>query len=349
MARTFAEETVELSNTVGVGTYTLEGPKGSYFPFSATYATGEKPAFVVRNRQNTKSEYNRAAALTIGPPDTLARGVWKSTNGNAPVSWTSDDIPLTITVPASAEVHEGVITGWLAAARHALIRAGATFFTTADVAVSWRHKLATGDATDTGVGTYDAVKGAYFPDSRRYFVSIGAANTVLTAAMAGQTLKFDVTAGARTLTLLAGATSGIGAGFPIYVLPYGGTNAVGLVPNGSEVIDGGTAGATLYVPAGRITAVWWDDVLGQWKTDLDHSPTMLPSGRLTLESGVPVSTTDQAGKATIYYSPIVPLRCGLRHVPAHDAAIQRHDSFRKWRRGTGRARALSGRRCLWLA
>ena len=89
----------------------------------------------------------------------------------------------------------------------ALIRAGATFFTTADVAVSWRHKLATGDATDTGVGTYDAVKGAYFPDSRRYFVSIGAANTVLTAAMAGQTLKFDVTAAARTLTLLAGATA----------------------------------------------------------------------------------------------------------------------------------------------
>lgn len=315
MARTFAEETVELSNTTGTGTYTLEGPKGSYFPFSASYATGEKPAFVVRNRLNTKSEYNRGGALTIGPPDMLARGVWKSTNGDAAVSWTSDDLPLTITVPSSAELHEGVVTGWLSAARHALIRAGAMFFTTADVAVSWRHKLATGDATDTGIGTYDAVKGAYFPDHRRYFVEIGAANTVLTAAMAGQTLKFDVTAAARTLTLLAGATSGIGPGFPVYVFPYGGTNAVGLAPNGSEVVDGGTTGATLYVPAGRITALWWDDVAGQWKTDLAHSPTMLPSGRLTLETGVPVSSTDQAGKATIYYSPIgsngmFPFRCG---------------------------------------
>lgn len=315
MARTFAEETVETSNTTGTGTYDLAGPKGDYLPFSASYALNEKPAYVVRNNGNTKWEMNRGAVFTPGSPDRLARGVWKSTNGDAAVPWTSDDLPLTIYVPASAEVAEGAVTGWLAAARHALIRAGAMFFTTADVAVSWRHKLATGDATDTGVGTFDAVKGAYFPDHRRCFVDIGAANTVLTAAIAGQTLKFDVTAAARTLTLLAGAASGIGAGFPVYVFPYGGTNAVGLVPNGSEVIDGGTAGATMYVPAGRITAVWWDDVAGQWKTDLAHSPTMLPSGRITLESGVPVSSTDQAGKATIYYSPIgshgmFPFRCG---------------------------------------
>lgn len=315
MARSFAEDIVETSTTTGTGAYTLAGPKGDYFPFEAEFVTGDKPVYVVRNYSNSKIEFNRGGVFTEGSPATLTRGVWRSTNGDAPVSWTTDDHPLTIYIPGSAEVHEGVVTGWLATARHALIRAGAMFFTTADVAVSWRHKLATGEATDTGVGTYDAVKGAYFPDHRRYFVGIGAANAVLTAAMAGQTLKFDVTAAARTLTLLAGATSGIGSGFPIYVLPYGGTNAVGLVPNGSEVIDGGTAGATMYVPAGRITAVWWDDVAGQWKTDLAHSPTMLPTGRLTLETGVPVSSTDRTGRTTIYYSPIgshgmFPFRCG---------------------------------------
>lgn len=46
---------------------------------------------------------------------------------------------------------------------------------------------------------------------------------------------------------------------------------------------------------------------------------VMPGGRLTLESGVPVSTTDQTAKTTIYYTPFVhdtiPLWDGARWVP----------------------------------
>jgi len=124
MARTFADETVETSNTTGIGAYSLEGAKGDYLPFSSTFTTGDQPAYGVRNSNNTKWELNRGAAFSAGSPNTLARGVWKSTNGNAAVSWTSDDLPLTVYVPASAEVHEGVVTGWRAAARPAWLRNG---------------------------------------------------------------------------------------------------------------------------------------------------------------------------------------------------------------------------------
>ncbi len=43
-----------------------------------------------------------------------------------------------------------------------------------------------------------------------------------------------------------------------------------------------------------------------------------PQGRLTLESGVPVSSTDQTGKATVYYTPylgnLVPVYNGSQFI-----------------------------------
>ena len=49
------------------------------------------------------------------------------------------------------------------------------------------------------------------------------------------------------------------------------------------------------------------------------SQAIIPGGRLTLESGVPVSTTDQTAKTTIYYTPyihnIIPLWDGAAWVP----------------------------------
>lgn len=263
MARTFAEETVELSNTTGTGTYTLEGPKGSYFPFSASFATGEKPAFVVRNRLNTKSEYNRGGALTIGPPDTLARDVWKSTNGDAAVSWTSDDLPLTITVPSSAELHEGVVTGWLAAARHALIRAGAMFFTTADLAVSWRHKLATGDATQVDVGTFEVTPAAqYFPDGRQPYTAVGAGNRVVAIMDIARRFSFDTAASARTMTLPTIAAAGVG--FHVDGLGLSPANDVTITPDAANAIDYGVAGASLTIPGRVLFKVWSDGT--QWRT-----------------------------------------------------------------------------------
>lgn len=58
----------------------------------------------------------------------------------------------------------------------------------------------------------------------------------------------------------------------------------------------------------------------QWGNWLESAMAgVLPGGRLTLESGVPVSTTDQTAKTTIYYTPYVhntiPLWDGARWAP----------------------------------
>ena len=56
-------------------------------------------------------------------------------------------------------------------------------------------------------------------------------------------------------------------------------------------------------------------------SDLTHlaMASVMPGGRLTLESGVPVSTTDQTAKTSVYYTPyvhnVVPLWDGYKWVP----------------------------------
>ena len=304
MARTFADEVVQTSQTTGAGTYDLDPtPPGGYRSFRQGYADLDEPYVAVRNDGNTKWELNKPTVLTYGAPDRIARNVYLSTNGNAAVSWVTDDLPLTLYVPSSAQLLEMAITGWLATTRHWLLRAGAFWWdSTAGVAVGWVYKLATGAATNARIGYYDAVKAEYFPDGRRRFVDNGAANLVMTADHAGQTVKFDVTAAGRTFTLLAGATTGIGPGFPVHVLPYGGNNCVSLIPDAGDGIDGGADGIAVPLPAGRVTAIWWDDVAGGWQTDMAAGLIPDPGGRLTLESGVSVSSTDQAGKATVYYT-----------------------------------------------
>ena len=278
MARTFAEETVETSNTTGTGAYSLEGAKGDYLPFEASYVTGDKPAYVVRNKNNTKWEMNRAAAFTQGSPSTLARGVWKSSNSDAPVPWTVDDLPLTVYVPASAEVHEGVVTGWLKTARHALLRAGAFFWTSADPAVSWERYLATGDAAQTRVGFYDAVKGLYFSDDRRRSISVGAFDRTIVAADANAILSYNTTAAARTVTLPAGST--VKDGFVTHHIGLDVANGLVFTPDAGDGIDGGADGATLSVPGKVPVSLRWDAARDCWASSYRRRrPTGRAAGR----------------------------------------------------------------------
>lgn len=62
-----------------------------------------------------------------------------------------------------------------------------------------------------------------------------------------------------------------------------------LVRDKSDTTDHGTEGTVLRLP--------WEGLLGL--------SGITPGGRLTLESGVPVSTTDQTAKGTLYYTPYV--------------------------------------------
>ncbi len=288
MARTFADETVETSNTTGIGAYALEGPKGDYLPFEASYASGDKPAFVVRNNGNTKWEENRGAAFTPGSPSTLARGVWKSTNGNAPVNWTVDDLPLTVYVPASAEVHEGAITGWMANARHALLRAGGRWWDdTAGLAVSWFDTLVTGPATDSRVGYYDAVKDVYFPDSRRPSVAVGAADKTVFANEIGVCFSYNTTAAARTVTLPLGST--VKDGFTTSHVGLDIANGLIFTPNAADGIESAADGAPLTVPGKVPVSMRWDAARDTWASS--YVPTQAPvtaGRRQTVPSG-PVS------------------------------------------------------------
>ncbi|MDP2377794.1 hypothetical protein [Reyranella sp.] len=294
--RSFAEETVEISNTVGIGPYTLEGVKAaSYYPFSATYATGDEPVYVVRDRNNTKSEHNRGGVYTAGSPGTLTRSVWKSTNGNAPVVWTVDDLPLTIYVPGSAELHEGVVTGWLAAARHALIRAGVVFWTTADVAVSWRRRLATSALLDVGVGTYVVAKDAYFPDGRRPWTAVGAANKVVGAADIGGCFTYSTSAAQRTVTLLAGTDAR--DGFKTSHLGLSSANGLLLTPAAGDGIEGGADGATYAVPGGVTIDIEWDAAGDTWRVRRDGYRALLPLG--TKIKGLTLSTAGSSATFSI--------------------------------------------------
>lgn len=267
MARTFAEETVETSNTTGTGTYSLEGAKGDYLPFSSQYSSGDKPAYVVRNNNNTKWEMNRGAVFTPGSPATLARNVWKSTNSNAAVPWTVDDLPLTVYVPASAEVHEGVVTGWLAAARHALLRAGALFWTYADAAVRWDRYLALGDSTATHLGHVDVASGLYFDDGRRPWTAVGAADKIVAATDINGIFTQDNSAANRTFTLPAHGTAGIAEGFRVggLGLTAGGQYGIVITPAAGDGIDGGADGATKTIPGGVRFDVEWDEPGDTWR------------------------------------------------------------------------------------
>ena len=293
MARTFAEETVETSNQTGTGSYSLDGAKGDYLPFSSQYSSGDKPAYVVRNNNNTKWEMNRGAIYTPGSPATLARSVWKSTNSNAAVPWTVDDLPLTVYVPASAEVHEGVVTGWLNAARHALMRAGSAFWTYADVAVKWDSYIALGDATQTKIGTLDVVKGLWFDDGRRPWTAVGAANKTIAAADISGIFTQNNAAANRTFTLPAHTTAGILEGFKVggLGLTAGGQYGIVLTPAAGDGIDGGADAATKTIPGGVRFDVEWDEAGDTWRvTYLNTVPAVWSGRRQTVAAG-PVATT----------------------------------------------------------
>ena len=271
MARSFSDEVVETSQTIGTGTYDLGGAKGSYRTFRQGYADADATLFYgVRNSDNTKWELNRNATITYGTPDRLTRGVFRSTNGDAAVSWTTDDLPLTVYVPASADVHEGAVTGWLASARHALLRAGATWWSSAaGLAVNWVQYLYNGSA-DVRMGIYDAVKALYFPDGRRPTTAIGAANKTVAAADIAGVFTYNTTAAARTITLPAGST--LKDGFETEHL--GLSTAFGLIftPDAGDAIDFGSAGASKTVIGHVPVRIRWDGAAGQWRTNYVTPP-----------------------------------------------------------------------------
>lgn len=198
MARTFPLFVAEISNTQGLSAYTLEGVKaGGYFTFLQGGATNGQTVteYSVVNKPMTKVVHYRGATFTQGPPDTLSRPTpYRSTNNDADIPWTLDDLPLTVYVPASADVHEGVVTGWLAAARHALIRFGLWF---KDNTPLTGYKQVTiqdgaGNSGDISVGVVNptAHEVTLYGTPRGYIDGLGLSRNAVTP-----TTKLDIAAG----------------------------------------------------------------------------------------------------------------------------------------------------------
>lgn len=277
-ARTFADEIVETSTTFGTTTYQLGGAKGSYRRFRAGYDDGETRIYYgVRNSSKTKWELHRGATLTHGSPDTLSRNVFLSTNGNAAVSWTAEDHPLTIYVPSAADVLEAVLTGWLNSARHALVRTGAFFWTYSDALVSWTRKLATGDATAIDVGMFSVAKSIYVPFANAPIRDTTTSGSTIAATDRGWIILHDSSAAARVAALGAAAT--LGEGF--YVGVYFDGIFPGLIDtNGSEAVD------NAVIPPRQL--VWLRCTGSKWFTT-GNSNQALIGRRQTVTRG-PLST-----------------------------------------------------------
>lgn len=290
---------VQTSSTTGTGPYTLGDPPlgTSYFPFRQRIDNGATDVrYWVVNSSRTKWEKNSGGTLTYGVSpgtDTLSRNVLESTNGDAPVSWVADDLPLRIYVAPDSAVEEGAISGFLAATRPPQLRTGGRWWDrAAGLAVSWIDKVATGAATNLRVGIYDAVKNLYFPDGRRPWTAVGAANKVVAAADIGGVFTQDNSAANRTFTLPAHDAAGVGEGFRVggLGLTAGGQYGIVLTPATGDGIDGGADAGTKTIPGGIRFDVVWDQASDTWRVEyLNTAPAIRVSRRQTVAAG-PVST-----------------------------------------------------------
>ena len=130
-------------------------------------------------------------------------------------------------------------------------------------------------------GRWDATAGMFAPAGRKPYTAVGAGNKTVTAANAGGSFSLDTSAAARTVTLPA--ISAVTMGFNIEVRGLSTANGLTITPSGSDVIDHGSAGASLSVP-GRYPLIIRSDGT-QWRTDFDYSSVRVVKVQTFTSSG----------------------------------------------------------------
>lgn len=193
VAKTFGTNIAEQSSTLGISTYQLDGALLGYRKFADDFVTGDTPYYAVRNANESKYEFNKGTTtFTDATPDTLARAVWLSSNANAAVSWSADDLPLIIYIPTAAELFEFMVKSWLDTARNAAIKFGDWW--KKDGISSGIHQLFFYDgASDIQLATLDATNHKY----------------ILASGAVGQEVVFETGAMLQTNTTLAVTTDAI--------------------------------------------------------------------------------------------------------------------------------------------
>ncbi len=265
MPRTFADEIVETSQTVGTGTYDLDGAKGSYRAFRQGYSTADAPSYYVRNAKNTKWEKNRGGVLTVGTPDRLSRSVVLSTNGNAPVVWGTARPAADGLCAARFGCRRGCrhrlvwrCPACPAALRRALVEHGRGRRGLLDRHL--RRRRGRHPPRDLRRGqeallrrTADVPRSPWAPRTRSSPRPMSAARSPSAPP-----------AGARTATLPASATAKDGYHLELQGLST--ANGIVLTPDAGDGIDGGADGATKTVPGGILFTVRWSNADDRWIT-----------------------------------------------------------------------------------
>lgn len=279
MARSYKDWIVEISSTTGTGPYSLGGapPGTSYFPFRQRYPDGtDTIVYYVRNVDRTKWEKNVMTTLTYGSPgaDTLTRNVIESTNGDAPVSWVSGDLPLRIYVGPDSDASEIAVTGGAADERPEVSRDAAIW---ADTTLGWSDQVPFSIkpvADEVRVGSYEGSVDMFISARSMATRAAGAANhTVDVVEDAGWMLTVDNSAAERSFLLPSLASTP--AGFACFVYGLSKNNAIILVPDGTDAIDLGSNGQNLPLPGRCRIMVWKDAATGKWQTDFDYSVSHL--------------------------------------------------------------------------
>lgn len=182
---------VELSNTTGTTAYALAGPPAgtSYFTFRQRFPDGNADTvYWAVNPTRTKWEKNRGGTLTFGTPDSLSRNVVESTNGDAPVSWVGDDLPLRIYVASDADAAEFAVTMGLATARPDVLSFG--LWSDKDDGGAGIHTVNVYDgASDIRFGVVGTTDHSFFPSfvPRGYLAGLNTSNN--------GTTQLNITAG----------------------------------------------------------------------------------------------------------------------------------------------------------
>jgi hypothetical protein len=257
----FADSVMESSSTTGTGTYTLVGAVGASRSFEQDFADGATIGYFVSNLDKTKWELC-TGTLTYGPPRTLTRTVKKSSNAGAAIDWLVGDTYYIFSI-ASADALAGLLRGNLATTRPWWVPAGGSWLDyTLGLAVAWVDKLWSG-TINIEKGRVDLATGIYTPSPRRPYAAKGAAAYVVVAADVARRFSFDTAAATRAMTLPA--ISAVDVGFLVGGLGLSASNGVVVTPVGTDIIDFGSASATLTVP-GRVPFDIWSDGT-QWRTN----------------------------------------------------------------------------------
>jgi hypothetical protein len=284
----FGEKIGEQCLTTGTGTFTLGGAFGAFRTWRTAFPTGKKVPYLATNQTGSIWEIGWGTFTQGSPSDTLTRNLVASSTTTL-INWSVTPYYV-VNVPV-AFVLSFLTSGGTAVTRPDWLETGGNWQKIVD-ANSWTtgsviDYLFDGSA-DIEKGKYEALVDIYTPSPRKYWIDKAASNHNMAATDLGRVVCFDVSAGDRTLNMVAGAP--LAHGFEMWVLGYGSvTNNVILDPAASEAIDHWPGGTNVSLPGNNLVKLTWDANKTQWRTTYNWNTGLRVSRRQTVSIG-PIST-----------------------------------------------------------